>query len=137
MLQLGNVISRHSIHFQSYADEIQFYTAMSPDDSGPTDALFNCILYIKLWMADHFPQLNQDKTEVLVIGSEAQRDKLGETLQALTLNPCQRGKNLGVIHDSDLVFEAHIRNTTKNAFYHLKKTASLSCQHRCFYYLQD
>ncbi len=94
MLPLRSVIRRHGINFHSYADDTQLYITMSPDDSGPVDAIFNCILDIKLWMADNFLQLNQDKTEVLVIGTEAQRDKLGEKLQALALNRCQQVKNL-------------------------------------------
>lgn len=70
MLPLGGVIRRHGINFHSYADDTQLYISMSPDDTGPMDALFNCILDIKSWMAKNFLQLNQDKTEVLVIGPE-------------------------------------------------------------------
>jgi len=83
MLPLENVIRRHGINVHRYADDTQLYIAMYPDDSGPIDALFNCILDIKLWMAENFLQLNQDKTELLVIRSEAQRDKLSVKLQAL------------------------------------------------------
>ena len=49
---------------------------MSPDDTGPIDVLFNCILDIKTWMAANFLQLNQDKTEVLVIGPEGQKERI-------------------------------------------------------------
>jgi len=48
-------------------------------------------------MAANFLQLNQDKTEVLVIGPEGQRDKLLIKLQ--DLKPSQTVKNLGVIFD--------------------------------------
>ncbi len=57
-------------------------------------------------------QLNQDKTEVLVIGSEAVRERLNLNLQALALNPCQQVKNPGVIFDSELNFQPCIRNVT-------------------------
>ena len=60
----------------TWLDDTQLYIAVSPDDTGPLDALFNCILDIKSWMAANFLQLNQDKTEVLVIGPEGQREKL-------------------------------------------------------------
>ena len=72
MLPLGDVIRRHSISFHSYADDTQLYIAVSPDDTGPIDVLFNCILDIKTWMAANFLQLNQDKTEVLLNGPEGQ-----------------------------------------------------------------
>ena len=76
MLPLGSVVRKHSMNFHSYADDTQLYIAVSPDDPGPIDALFNCILDIKSWMAKNFLQLNQDKTEVLFIGSEAQRQRI-------------------------------------------------------------
>ncbi|TWW53026.1 hypothetical protein D4764_0169970, partial [Takifugu flavidus] len=70
MLPLGDVIRSHGISFHSYADDTQLYIAVAPGDTGPVDALFNCILDIQSWMAENFLQLNQDQTEVLVIGPE-------------------------------------------------------------------
>ena len=50
MLPLGHVIRSHSRDFHSYADDTQLDIAVSPEDSGTLDALFNCILDIKSWM---------------------------------------------------------------------------------------
>ena len=121
MLPLGGVIRRHGISFHSYADDTQLYIAVSPDDTGPIDSLFNCILDIKSWMAVNFLQLNQDKTEVLVIGPEGQREKVLSKLQGF--KPAQSIRNLGVIFDSELNFIPHIKNLTKIGFYHLKNIA--------------
>ena len=99
MLPLGDVIRRHGINFHCYADDTQLYIAVSPDDIGPIDALLNCILDIKSWMASSFLQLNQDKTEVLVISPEAHREKLNLKLKALASNTSEQVKNLGVILD--------------------------------------
>ena len=71
-------------------------------------------------MAENFLQLNQDKTQVLVIGTGVKREKLVSKLQASSFNPCGQAKNLGVLFDSELTFEPHIREITKKAFYHLK-----------------
>ena len=54
MLPHGNIIRRRGIKFRSYADDTQLYVAVSPDDSAPIDAPFNCILGMKLWMAESF-----------------------------------------------------------------------------------
>ena len=93
MLPLGDVIRRHGINFHGYADDTQLYIAMSPDDTGPFDSLLNCILDLKSWMAEHFLQLNQDKTEVLIMGPEGKREKLLPKLNAFarfSLWPAQR-----------------------------------------------
>ena len=68
-------------------------------------------------MAENFLQVNQDQTEVLIIGPEAQREKV----DAVTLKPCQQEKKLRVLFDSNLSFEAHIRNMIKPGCYHLNK----------------
>ena len=36
----------HGINFHIHADDTRLYISMSPDDSGPRDALLNCILDI-------------------------------------------------------------------------------------------
>lgn len=46
MLPLENILRRHGINFHIYADDTRHYISMSPDDSGPRDALLNCILDI-------------------------------------------------------------------------------------------
>lgn len=121
MLLLADVTRRQSIRFPSYADDTQLYIAVSPEDLQPVDTLFNCILDLKLWMEEHFLQLNQDKTEVLVPGSDGEKEKPLPKLQIF--KPSDSRKNLGVIFDPELHFLPHVRNTTKTAFFHLKNTA--------------
>ena len=125
MLPLGSVIRRHGISFHSYADDTQLYVAVSPDDTGPIDSLFNCISDIKAWMSQNFLQLNQDKTEVMVIGSKTQREKLVSQLNTQGLKPSQEARNLGVIFDADFNFKAHVRSITKTAFFHLKNISKV------------
>ena len=85
MLPLGDVIRRHDIDFHSYADDTQLYIAVSPDDLEPVDVLLKCILDIKSLMAVNFLQLNQDKTEVLIIGPEDKREIILPKLQMFNL----------------------------------------------------
>lgn len=66
-------------------------------------------------------QLNQDNTEVLVIGPEGKTVKPLSKLQ--DFKPSQSVKNLGVIFDSELSFTSDIKNVTKQGFYHLKNIA--------------
>ena len=82
MLPLGDVIRRHGINFHSYADDTLLYIAVFADDTGPIDSLLNCILDLKSWTSENFLQLNQDKTEVSIIGPEGKREKLLPKLNA-------------------------------------------------------
>lgn len=47
-------------------------------------------------------QLDQDKTEVLIIRSKTRMENLASKHEAQGLNPGQEARNLGVIFDSDL-----------------------------------
>ena len=76
-------------------------------------------------MTHNFLQLNQDKTEVLVIGDKTKREAVVTHLESRGLHVSSQAKNLGVIFDGNLNFEAHIRNVTKTAFYHLKNIAKV------------
>lgn len=57
-------------HFYSYADGIRLYVAISPGTE-PQATLPDCILYNKFWIYKNFLHLNQEKSETLIIRSEA------------------------------------------------------------------
>ena len=123
MLPLGSVIRKHNIDFHSYADDTQLYISVSPDDLNSINTLVNCISDINNWMAENFLQLNKDKTEILVIGNKELRETVSTHLQSVTINIKDQVRNLGVIFDSELNMQAHIRNVTKLSFYHLRNIA--------------
>ena len=88
MLPFGDIIKKHGINIHSFADDTQLYIAVSPDDTEPIDSLLDCILDIKSWMAENFLQLNQDITEVFIIGLEGKREKLLPKLNAFKHSQC-------------------------------------------------
>src|SRR4029434_8739295 len=100
MLPLDSVIRRYNINYQSYADDTQLYFSVTPNNYSCIVCLVNCIADINVWMSQHFLQLNQDKTEVLVIGEKNEREKLTAHLKTLALNTKHQARNLGVILDS-------------------------------------
>ena len=104
MLPLGDVIRRPGNAFHSYADDTQLYIVVSPDDLDLVNVLLKCILDINSWMAVNFLQLNQDKTEVLIIGSEDKREIISPKLQ--TFNPSNSNyvKNLSFLTMSWILF---------------------------------
>ena len=63
-----------------YVDDNQLYMSFKPGSSASeleaATELQDCILYIKTWMTADKLKLNYDKTELIVIGTRAQLDKI-------------------------------------------------------------
>ena len=120
MLPLGQIIKNNSINYHSYADDTQLYLSMSPNDYAPLKSLYHCIDQINNWMSHNFLQLNTDKTEVIIFGKKEERLKIATFLETKGLKARDTVKNLGVLIDSDLNFNSHMKSITKSSFYHLK-----------------
>ena len=71
-------------------------------------------------MSENFFKMNEDKTDILVIGSDEQKALISSRLGVLATEIKDSVRNLGVIIDSDLSFNAHISHVTKTAFFHLR-----------------
>ena len=113
------------ISYHNYADDTQIYLALTPNDYGPLESLCDCIEQINHWMSQNFLQLNKDKTEVIVFGKKEERCKIATLLNKKGLKAKDTVRNLGVLLDSDLNFNSHMKAITKSAFYHLKNIAKL------------
>ena len=128
MLPLGSIIRRHSINFHCYADDTQLYLSMKPGNTHQLVKLQECLKDIKTWMAANFLLLNSDKTEVIVLGPENLRNMVSKqilTLDGITLASSNTVRNLGVIFDQDMSFNAHIKQICKTAFFHLRNISKI------------
>ena len=123
MIPLGDIIRKHNINYHSYADDTQLYLSISPGDHNSINSLINCISDVNTWLSHNFLKLNQDKTEVLVIGEKDARDCIIAQLETRSITCTNKAKNLGVILDSDLNFIPHFNYIRKTSFYHLKNIA--------------
>ena len=64
--------------------------------------------------------LNDSKTELLLIGTSKQVNKLnfdGISVGSSVIKPSSNARNLGVLFDSNLNMEAHIKNVCKSSFH--------------------
>ncbi len=87
-------------------------------------------MFLKIWMSENFLCLNNDKTEVLLIGSSNQLRKAGSIIlnldgSILESQSKSKLKNLGVIFDSSLSFDYHVQYIVKTLFFHLRNIARL------------
>ena len=79
---LGDICREHDVSVQSYAVNQQTYLSFSPIQPGGKDkclqSLEACISDIHLWMRTNLLKLNDDKTELIVLGTKQQLSKVGE-----------------------------------------------------------
>ena len=125
MLPIGNIIRKHNILFHSYADDTQLYLPLKPGTAGNVSNLLSCLSEIKDWMAQNFLQLNESKTEILIIGPSNSPASFQSELSTLYSNVTHTARNLGVIFDSDLSFSPQITRVVQTCHYQLRNIAKI------------
>ncbi len=140
MLPVGNIIRKYKISFHFYADDSQLYVPLKSRHS--LQPLMDCLKDIKIWMANNFLQLNNEKTEVIIFGPSKIRNSIVSNLDSLT--PYVTSRNVGVIFDSELCLEKQISSVVKNSFYQLRIISRLKSNtflsrlgksYPCIYYI--
>jgi len=76
-------------------------------------------------MADNFLQLNPNKTEVIIIAPDILVPEIMQHLGPLSSSVCPIVRNLGVLFDHSLSFNAHIKSLVKSCFFHLCNISKL------------
>ena len=127
---LGDICREHDVLFQSYADNQQIYLNFFPTQPGGKDkclqSLVVCISDICLWMRTNLLQLNDDKTELIVLETRPQLSKVGEVSIMIgndTILTVPSVRNLGIHFAKELKWIVHIYHLTSNLYYILRKVA--------------
>ena len=125
---LSDICREHDVSFQSYADDQQIYLSFSATQPGGKDkclqSLVTCISDICLWMRTILLKLNDDKTELIVLGTRPQLSKVGEVSIMIgndTISTVPSVQNLGIHFDKELKWIVHINCLTSNLYYILRK----------------
>ena len=69
-MPLGDSIRKHGLKFHMYADDCQLYTSFSMSTNEAVSSMQMAIDDIRAWYAANMLKLNDDKTEMLIIGSK-------------------------------------------------------------------
>ena len=124
---LGKLIEQHGIGRQFFADDTQLINSFTPD-SETVDAvvknLEQCCVNIKKWMTRNRLKLNDEKTEVILLGSDDKR----KATELRSIQVCdseikivEKVRNLGLIFDSSLSMVEHVNFIIRSCYFHLRR----------------
>ena len=122
---LSQVITNHNLSHHLYADDTQVYISLSQSDAQESvSTLSDCLTDILFWMESSKLKLNPDKTDLIIIGTKQQRNRVIShfpvKLLASDTFSSDAVRNLGVVFDSDFNFCQHISQVHKSCFYHIR-----------------
>ena len=106
------------LKFLMYADDCQLFTWFSMSANDAVSSLQMAINCIRAWYAANMLKLNDDITEMLVIGSKYLTiPKLPDlNMGSTVITPGEHVRNLGVIMDTKFTMEPHINKTMQIGF---------------------
>ena len=124
---LSTVICQSGISYHFFADDSQLHSSSVPSDF-PVLAccLKDFIEDVAEWMADSKLKMNDDKTELMAIGTRSRLSQVIPNLASMSISDCeipfsQSVRNLGFYLDETLSMDAHIKNLCRILFCHLRR----------------
>ena len=112
---LSVVICHPGLSYHFFADDSQLHKSSVPSDF-PVLAccLKDCIEDVEEWMGDSKLKMNDDKTELMAIGTGSKLSQVIPNLSPMSISRCdipfsQSVRNLGYYLDETLSMDAHIK----------------------------
>ena len=105
--------SGHSYHF--FADDSQLHNSSIPSDFlALVHSFKDCIEDVAEWMSDRKLKMNDDKTELIAIGTKSMINQVTPNLTPVSISGydipfSQSARNLGVFIDETLSMDVHIK----------------------------
>ena len=127
MQSLSNVIckSGHSYHF--FADDSQLHNSSIPSDFlALVHSFKDCIEDVAEWMSDRKLKMNDDKPELIAIGTKSMINQVTPNLTPVFISGydipfSQSARNLGVFIDETLSMDVHIKYLYRILFCQLRR----------------
>ena len=131
MQSLSNVIckSGHSYHF--FADDSQLHNSSIPSDFlAFVHSFKDCIEDVAEWMSDRKLKMNDDKTELIAIGTKSMINQVTPNLTPVSISGydipfSQSARNLGVFIDETLSMDVHIKYLCRIIFCQLRRLSKI------------
>ena len=107
---------------ECYVDDTKLFVSFHSQDTQQIVEEMNEDLGVRNWCFRNRLLLNPDKTKLIFFGSRQMTLKLREfrlSLLGKNISPVQSAKDLGVILDSNLTFDDHIKTTVSECIAYL------------------
>ena len=108
---------------ECYVDDTKLFVSFHSQDTGRiVEEINEDLVSVRNWCFRNRLLLNPDKTKLIVFGSRQMSLKLHDfrlSLLGKDISPVQSAKDLGVILDSNLTFDDHIKTTVSECIAHL------------------
>ena len=129
---LSAVICQSGLSYHFFADDSQLHKSSVPSDF-PVLAccLKDCIEDVAEWMGDSKLKMNDDKTELMAIGTRSKLSQVTPNLAPMSISGCdipfsQSVRNLGFYLDETLSMDAHIKYLCRILFCQLRRIGKKS-----------
>ena len=126
---LSNLIKRHSLTVHLFADDIQIETSILPQHVHSTiSSVEICISDVKYWMIENKLQLNDEKTECLLIRPNKCAQNLNCTSLSFGHNVISFStiaKNLGFHLTDDMRIDAHVQDVCRKVYIDIRRISSI------------
>ena len=131
-LPIADIARKYNLEIHLYADDTQIYITFRTSDNISEEIAIklvqSCIAAIKVWMLINKLQLNDGKTEFLLIASPYFRKTITTThinIENDHVPSSTSARNLGIVFDQHMNFEEHIYNIRRSCFQHLKRISDI------------
>ena len=128
---LHDIATKHGLSIHMYADDTQIYIEfdLTPHSFDVARSkLEACIDDIRIWMRNNKLQLNQDKTEFLILTPTRHCDKIEKDsihVGTCDILPASTAKNLGATFDEHMTLRPHISALVKSCNWQLRRIGQI------------
>lgn len=129
---LGQIINIFNIPYHLSVDDI-LYFPFKPNEAYRLCRLKDYLYIIRDWTMENFLQLNTDKTEVLIATPDNSASMIRHRIGPLSSAAHSNKRNLGVIFDQSLLFDAHFKQLEAEAdLFFTLRNISFNLSFKCF-----